>query len=74
MLLGVRVIPLEAEVGDVVVHVNAIGDMGVVPFEIDASVQITLPVFSDVIVLFEGISKVMGIAVADIFNTKVSDN
>ena len=73
-LIGVGLIPLEVEVGDVVVHGKATGAMGVVPIEIDTSVQITLPVFSDVIVLFEGISKVMGIAVADIFNTKVSDN
>ena len=37
-LLGVGVIPLEAEVGDVVIHGKAKGTMGVVPFEIDASV------------------------------------
>ena len=30
--LGVGVIPLEAEVGDVVIHGNATGVMGVVPF------------------------------------------
>ena len=73
-LLGVRVIPLEAEVGDVVVHGKSTGTMGLVPFEIDASVQITLPVFSDVVVLFESILKEMGMAVADIFNTKVVDD
>ena len=64
-LLGVGVIPLEAEVGNVVVHGKATGAMGVVLFDIDARVQITLPVFSDVIVLFEGILKVMCMAVAD---------
>ena len=37
-LLGVRVIPLEAEVGDVVIHGKATGAMGVVPFEIDDSI------------------------------------
>ena len=37
-LLGVRVIPLDAEVGDVVIHDRATGAMGVVPFEIDSSV------------------------------------
>ena len=45
--------------------------MGVVPLDIDAGVQVTLPVFSDSIVLFERISKVVGMTVADIFNTKV---
>ena len=70
-LIGVGVIPLEAEVGYVFVHGKATGAMGVVPFEIDDSVQIYLPVFSDVVVLFEGISKVVGMAVAEIFNTKV---
>ena len=70
-LLGVGVIPLEVEVDNVVIHGKVTGAMGVVPFEIDNSVQTSLPVFSYVIVLFEGISKVMGMAVAGIFNTKV---
>ena len=48
--------------------------MGVVPFEIDSSVQITLPVFSDFIVLFEDILKVKGMAVTNNFNTKVVNN
>ena len=37
-LLRVGVIPLEAEVDDVVIHGKATGVMGVVPFEIYASV------------------------------------
>ena len=37
-LLGVGVVPLEAEVDDVVIHGKATGVMGVVPFDIDASV------------------------------------
>ena len=45
--------------------------MDVVPLDIDAGVQITLPVFSDMIVFFEGISKVVGMAVTYVFNTKV---
>ena len=73
-LLGVRVIPFEAEVGNVVFRGKATGVTGVVPFDIYASVQITLLVLSDVLVLFEGISKFMGMAVADIFNTKVVDD
>ena len=43
-LLGVRVIPLEAQVGDVVVHGKATGALGVVPFEIDVRLKTTLPV------------------------------
>ena len=43
-LLGVRVIPLEAQVGDVVVHGKATGAVGVVPFEIDVRLKTTLPV------------------------------
>ena len=73
-ILGVRLIPLEVEVGDIVVHGEATGVLGVVPLVIDSGVQITLPVFSDVIVFFEGISKVVGMAVTYVFNTKVVDN
>ena len=37
-LLGVRLIPFEAEVNDVVIHGKATGAMGVFPFDINASV------------------------------------
>ena len=73
-LLGFRLIPLEAEVGNVVVHFNATGALGVVPLDIDSGVQVTLSFFSDIIVFFEGISKVVGMVVAYVFNTKVVDN
>ena len=73
-LLVVGVIPLEAEFGDVVVHGEATGAFGVVPLGIDAGVQVTLPVFGGIVVFFEGISKVVGVAVAYIFNTKVINN
>ena len=65
---------LDAEVGNIVVHGKDTGTFGVVPLEIDAGVKVTLPVFSDVILFFEGISKVVDMAVANIFNTKVVDN
>ena len=74
MLLGVRVIPLEAEVGNVVVHGGATGALGLVPLDFDAGVQVILPVFGDNILLFEGISEVVGMTVAYIFNTKVVDD
>ena len=48
--------------------------LGVVPLEIDSGVKINLPVFSDIIVFFEGILKVVGMAVTYVFNTKVVDD
>ena len=73
-LLGIRMIPLEADVDNVVVHGKATVSLGVVPLDIDAIVQVALPVFSTVIVFFEETSKVVGMAVANIFNTKVVNN
>ena len=37
-LLGIEVIPLEAEFSDVVIHSKVTGVMGVVQFEIDTSI------------------------------------
>ena len=54
-LLGVKVITLEADVSNVVVHGEAKCAWVVFPLEIYAGVQITLPFFSDIIVFFEGI-------------------
>ena len=54
-IFGVRVIPFEEEVDNVVFHGEATGVLGVFPLYIDAGVQVTLPVFSDIIVFFEGI-------------------
>ena len=73
-LLGVSVIPLEGKVRYIVVHGEATGALGVSPLDIDSGVQVTLPVFSDTIVFFEGIVNVVGMTVAYIFNTKVFDN
>ena len=64
-------VPLEAEVNDVVVHGKVKGTLCVVPLDIDAGIQVTLPVFSDIIMFFEGISKVVGMEAAYIFNSKV---
>ena len=54
--LGVRMITFEAEIGDVFIHGEAAGAMSVFPLEVDASIQITLPIFSDVVVFLEGIT------------------
>ena len=54
--LGVRMISFEAEIGDVVIHGEAAGALSVIPLEVDASIQITLPIFSDFVVFLEGIA------------------
>ena len=54
--LGVSMIPFEAEIGDVVIHGEASGALSVIPLEVDASIQITLPILSDVLVFLEGIA------------------
>ena len=74
IILWVGLIPLEVEVGNIVVYGYATGALGVVPLEIDAGVQVTLLFFSDILVFFEGISKVVGVAVTYVFNTKFVDN
>ena len=48
--------------------------LGVIPLDIDADVQITLPVLSYIIMFFEGILKVVGMSVTYVFDTKVVDN
>ena len=73
-LLGVRVILLEADFGDVDVHGKSTGAFGVLPLEIYAVVQTTLPVLSDIIVFFEGILKMVGKGVTYVFNSKVVDD
>ena len=54
--LGVRMIPFEAESGDVVIHGEAAVALSVIPLDVDASIQITLPIFGDVVVFLEGIA------------------
>ena len=54
--LGVRMITFEAEIGDVFIHGEAEVAISVTLIEVDASIQITLPIFSDVVVFLEGIT------------------
>ena len=72
--LGVRMIPFEEECGDVVIHGEAAGTRSVIPLEVDAGIQIALPIFCDVVVFLVGITKVLGMPFTDIFNTKVVKN
>ena len=48
--------------------------MSVIPLEVDAGIQISLPIFGDVVVFLEGIAKVLGMPFTDIFNSKVVKN
>ena len=72
--LGVRMIQFEAEIGDVVIHGEVAGVLSVIPLEVDSSIQITLPIFGDVVVFLEGIAQVSGVPFTDIFDTKVVDD
>ena len=54
--LGVRMISFEAEINDVVIHGDAADARSVIPLEVDASIQITLPIFSVFIVFLESIA------------------
>ena len=54
--LGVRMISYEAESGDVVIHGDVAGALSVILLEVDYSIQITLPIFGDVVVFLEGIT------------------
>ena len=56
VFLGVRMILFEAEIGDVVIHGQAVGALSVIPLEVDTGIQITLPIFGDVVVFLEGIT------------------
>ena len=72
--LGVRMVPFEEESGNVVIHGEAAGALSVIPLKVDASIQTTLPIFSDDVVFLEGIAYVVGMTFTDLFNTKVVNN
>ena len=67
-------VELDAEVCNVVFHYEAEGAIGVVPLKFDAGVQVSFPVFSDLIVLFRECSEVDGVALANVFDAKIVDN
>ena len=54
--LWVRMITFEAEIGNVVIHGEAAGALSVILIDFDASIKITLPIFSDVAVFLEVIA------------------
>ena len=59
---------------NVVFHGKAASAFAVVPVEVDSRVKITLPVFCDVVVFFDGVSKMDGMLFANIFNAEVVYN
>ena len=71
---GVRMIPFEAEIGNVVFHGEAAGVISLIPLEVDSGIQIALPIYGDVVVFLEGIAKVLGMPFTNIFSTKVVHN
>ena len=62
------------EVEDVVPHGQSAGAFGVVPIEVDADVEVTVPIFGDIIMLFEGIAEVIRVPLPDVLDAKVVDN
>ena len=53
---GHWMVVLEEDGGDVFFHGELTGALGVVPFEVDACVEIALPVFGEFVVLFDDVS------------------
>ena len=64
-------VEIDAEVCNVVFHCEAAGEIGVVPLKVDAGVQVSFPVLSDLIVLFQDCSEVDGVALANVFDAKI---
>ena len=62
---------LGAEIGDVVIHCDAEGALIIVPLEIYSSIEVTFFIDCYFIVVFEGVEKNIGVALAYIFKTKV---
>ena len=68
---GVRMVKLEAEVGNVVLHFEVASLLGVVPVKVNSIEQVSLPVISYFVVFFEGILEVKGVTLAVVLNAKV---
>ena len=59
--------PLEKEVFYVILDVQATGAFGVVPGEIDAGEVGAGPVLGDLVMLEEGVAKLVGVEFVDVF-------
>ena len=56
---------------DVVFHGEATGALGVVPGEVDACVEVALSVFGEVVEFLDGVSEVVSVVVANVFDSEV---
>ena len=55
-IFGHWTVVLEEDGGNVFFHGESTGALGVVPFEVDACVEIALPVFGEFVVFFDDVS------------------
>ena len=67
---GDRVTPFEENIIDVVLDGEAASALVVVPLEIDAGVVRACPILGDFIVFDEDVTKLVGVAFADVFDAK----
>ena len=69
--IGGGVVKLGADIEHVVVHCEAAGLIITVQLEIDSSIEVAFFIDCYFIVLFEGVDKMIGMALAYIFDTEV---
>ena len=56
---------------DVVYHGETTGAFGVIPGQVDACVEITFPVFCEVVEFLDGVMEVVSVVVANVFDSEV---
>ena len=59
---------------NVVIHGEATGAYGVIPGQVNASIEVAQPVLCEVVVLFDDVTKVVGMLDANILDAKVIDD
>ena len=74
MLFRAGVVVFDEESVDVVIHGEPAGSSSVVPSQVDASIEVAMPVFGKVIVLLDYVTEVKTMLNADVFYAKVIDN
>ena len=67
-------VKIDAEICDVVIHCEVAGAIGVVPIKVDAGVQVSFPVFSYLVVLFQDCCEVDGMELANVLDAKIVDD
>ena len=66
-----RVTPFEENIIDVVLYGEASSALGVVPLKIDAGIVRACPILCGFIVFDEDVAKVVGVAFANVFDSKI---